>query len=488
MATYGISPTGFYAKPLSVIDDEVDEDLRGILGDSAGTEEDGKIPAASLAGQLKALLVDIFAAQWDLQQSVCASFDPAKATGRQQDALCSITGTVRSVPRLTVATGTCIGTPGTALDVGRVATVEGTNSRLISATGVNLATGVAYTPSGTYVAGDLRYIPGQNRYYQCIFHGAGNGSGPSGTGSDITAGDAEWKFLGEGIGIANTPFYAERTGPLGVATGALSTIATPVNGWNAVTNLLQGVAGSNRETDAALRVRREQELATTGNTTVDAIRANILQVNQGSTDPNHEPADSCSVFFNDTDSTDANGVPPHSVEALVYGGTTQDIAQAIWDSVGAGTRTYGNRSDTVLDSEGNNQTVNWSRPTEVQIWVYATGRYQASEWPDGSDSVVAQAMLSALLTSTASWPPSRDVRTSPLNAAFMRGPAGTTGGIAIVPADPSSDPVTGLLEVDPLYISTASGVTGTTQISIGTRQIAVFDASRCFITATTEDP
>lgn len=485
---YGIGPTGLLVKPLSVVDTELDDGIRGILGDSAGTDADGKIPLASLAGQLKALLVDKESAQWDLIAAVHASLDPSKAAGVFLDTVSAITGSRRQAARRSVATGTCIGDPLTSLEAGRVALVDGTASRFATATGFAIATGVAYTPSGSFSMAELRYIPGQDRTYRCIATGIGDASGPSGVAADITAGNAHWTYLGEGIGYVHAPFIAEQVGAIGVATGSLNDIATPVSGWNVVTNLLAGTAGAQKEKDSAFRSRRDQELAAPGNTTADAIRANILAVNAGSADPNHEPPTACTVFFNDTDYTDSNGVPPHSVEILVQGGTTADIAQAIWDSVGGGTRTYGTRTDIVLDSGGTSQAVNWTRPTEVPIWLYATGRYDASLWPPSSDALVAQTMLSALLTYTADWPIARDPRTSPLNGAFMRGPAGTTGGLAIVPADAGAAPVPGLLEVDPISISTATGVTGTAQIAISAREIAVFDTSRCVIDAAPEAP
>lgn len=489
MGIYGLSPTGLYAKPLTVIDDEVDAGLRGILGDAAGTDADGKIPTASLAGQLKALLVDKEAAQWDLLEAIHAELDPNKADGVFQDAICAMTGTVREQARSTVATGTCFGTPNTSLVSGRAATVNSTTARFSTATGFVLATGTAYTVAGTYSIGNLRFIAGQNRHYQCITAGlASTASGPSGTSSNFTDGAAAWKYLAEGVGLVHVPFIADTKGAIGVATGTLATIATPVDGWNVVNNLLAGDIGAAREVDAALRARRAQALAAAGNTTVDAIRANILKVNEGSTDATHLPPTACIVFYNDTDYTDANGMPPHSVEVLVQGGTTADIADAVWASVGAGTKTYGTRSDSVTDSEGNSQTVNWTRPTEIPIWLYATGRYDAAQWPAGSDTVVAQSMLSAILTYTADYPIARDVRQSPLFAAFMRGPAGTTGGLAYYPADPGAPPVPGLLEVDPLHISTATGVTGTAQITIARREIAVFSAANVTIIASSEDP
>jgi hypothetical protein len=487
MTTWGITPTGYRAKPLSVVDDEIDQGLRSILGDAAGTDADGKIPLESMAGQLKALIVDGIAAQWDLMESVAASLDPNKAAGVFQDSIAALTGTLRNASRRSVATGLCVGNPNTSLTVGRAATVDGTASRFSTATGFAIATGTAYTSSGTYAVGDLRYSPGQERHYLCTAAGIGSASGPSGIAAAIYDGGPYWRYLGAGIGIVPAIFIADVVGAIGVATGSLNTIATPVSGWDAVYNRLAGDAGALQETDSALRARRAQELAAAGNTTVDAIRANILAVNAGSEDVNHQPPLSCTVFYNDTDATDSTGLPPHSIECLVQDGTDGDIAQAIWDSVGAGTRTYGSSSATATDSENNTHTVYFTRPTEIPIYVRGVGRYDAREWPTGSETVVAESMESALLTYTAVWPPARDVRTSPLIAAVMRGPAGTTGGVALVPAPDGSDPVPGLLELETFSISTASGTTGTAQISISGREIAVFDSTRVFFDATTEE-
>lgn len=484
---YGLTPTGFYAKPLTVIADEVDAGLQGILGQSAGTDSDGKLPTASRAGQLKALIVDGYAAQWDGQEALFASVDPNKNSGASQDVVCSITGTTRNPSRQSLATGTCVGVPLTSLPVGRAATVQGTASRFSTPSGATIATGTAWAASGAYLIGDMRYA--NSRTYQCIATGIAGASGPTGTSSNFTDNQVHWKYMGDGIGFVHVPFISDSVGAIGVATGSLNTIVTPISGWNAVTNLHPGDVGAAQELDSALRVRRDQELSAPGNTTVDAIRANILKVNEGSSDSTHAPPTACEVFFNDTDFTDVNGLPAHSVEILVQNGTDADIAQAIWDSVGAGTATFGDQESDVVDSEGNPQTVRWTRPTEVPIYVTATGRYDAADWPQNADLLVAQAMLSALLTFTGSFPIKLDVRASPLLAAFLRGPSQLdTNGAAVVPADPDADPVSGLLEVDPLYFGTSASPSTSTQIAITRRQIATFDSSRCVLTASSEDP
>jgi hypothetical protein len=485
---YGFGASGFYAKSLEVIEQEIDDGLKGILGESAGSNPDGTIPVESGAGQLKTFLVDREAAIWDLIQAAVASFDPNQATDASQDAVCSITGTIRAGARASVATCIAVGDALTVLQPGRVASVETTGARFVSATGMTLSALAAWASSTTYLVGDLKSNNDQTFY--CTTSGVSAGSGgPSGTATAITDNTVTWRYLGEGLAAVTLLLSSEDTGPIGALAYALNEIETPVSGWNAIANPLDAVAGRNQESSAALRVRRDAELASTGNTTKDAIRANILKVNEGSTDPNHEQPTTVKVFYNDTDFTDANGLPPHSVEVLVQDGTDSDIAQAVWESIGGGgTVTFGGVTGTALDSENNTQYVKFTRPTEVPVYVGGTVRYDASEWPAGSDTTVAQAALSALLTYTTDFPIGRDVRTSALNGAMMRGPyALTASGSALVPAPEGSPAVPGMLELDPLYIG-ISGASGTSQISISSRQVAVFDSSRVTLTAASEEP
>lgn len=494
MADYGVTDAGFIAKPLSVIDDEVDAGIQGILGRSAGVVA-GKLPTESFGGQLKAFIVDREATIWDLLEAEHASHDPNQNSGESQDAVASISGALRNARRFSIATGMCIGDPYTQLIPARVGTVTNTNARYLSRSNPSTADGsftiaalTAWASGTGYSVGDQR--TNNNRAYVCITAGTSAGSGgPTTTDADITDNTVHWKYMGEGTGAVGVTFQAETSGAIGALAGALATIGTPVVGWHTLINLNDAIVGAPREDDASFRRRRDQEIASTGNTTADAIRANILRVNQGSTDPNHLPVTSCQVLFNDSDSVDVNGLPPHSYEAVVYGGTAADIAQAIWDSKGAGTYTNGTRTDTVTDSQGNAQQVSWTIPSEVDIYAIGTGAYDPKQWPSGSDALVANTMMSALLTFTAGYLPGVDVRQTPLSAAMLRGPAETdTNGAAVVPASAGADPVPGLLEIPTLYIGTSPSPAGSAQINISVRQIAIFSSSNITLTATSEAP
>ena len=75
------------------------------------------------------------------------------------------------------------------------------------------------------------------------------------------------------------------------------------------------------------------------------------------------------VYENCTDSANTAGLPAHSIEAVVLGGQDMAIARAIWARKAAGIQTYGSSNATVIDASGNNQTVNFSRPNQVAIYV-----------------------------------------------------------------------------------------------------------------------
>lgn len=496
MATYGVLSTGFLAKPLAVIDSEIDSDLQSILGASAGTEPDGTIPLASKAGQLKSMMVDREAAIWDVMENIYTSRDPNQATDASLDALCALTGITRDSKAYSQVTVTCTGTPLTVLPVGRVVTVTDSGSRFLSLAAsaadthypnATIVAATAWAALTAYAVGDKR-TNSANMYY-CITAGTSAGSGgPTTTSSDITDGTVHWEFLGIGTGYVDVDYQAESAGAIGASAGLLANIATPVDGWRAAFNVLDAATGTATESNNALRKRRQQALASSGNTAADAIRANILQVNEGSSDAAHQPPTACTVFFNNSDLTDANGLPPHSVEVLVQNGTDADIAQEVWNSVGAGTAMYGNQTTVITDSQGESQTVKWSRPTEVPVYVTATVYYDASQWAASSETVVAQWALSALLTYAADVPIGLDVRSSALTGAFMRGPAGVDDSGTFRIATEDDIAITGLLEVSPLYFGTTASPATSTTVSISLRQIATFDSSRCVITATTETP
>jgi len=163
-------------------------------------------------------------------------------------------------------------------------------------------------------------------------------------------------------GTATLTMKAVNTGPLTAAAGTLTVIETPVSGLTSITNAAdQYTLGSDVETDSALRLRRALSLRAIGNSAVESIRAKLLEV---------AGIAECYVFENTTGSTDANGLPAHSFEAVVTGSyTAQTVLDTIWASKPAGIASYGTSSGTVTDSMGVSHTVYYSQAAAVDMNV-----------------------------------------------------------------------------------------------------------------------
>lgn len=153
------------------------------------------------------------------------------------------------------------------------------------------------------------------------------------------------------------------TGAVAALAGSITTINTPTRGWVSVTNPLAATVGVAAETDAQLRVRQSQSVALASLTPFDAVDGAIANV-EGVT--RHK------LFENDTETTDANGLPEHSISAVVEGGDATEIANTIRSVKGQGVSTYGTTAVVVTDKYGNPYTIRFSRPVDVPVYVSIT--------------------------------------------------------------------------------------------------------------------
>jgi uncharacterized phage protein gp47/JayE len=184
---------------------------------------------------------------------------------------------------------------------------------------------------------------------------------------------------------AGGDFEADTAGAFPVPANSLDTIVTAVSGWNEVDNPSSGLTGRGRESDSDLRIRRANTLLT-GNATDDAIAVAISN--------NVTGVSRVTVTSNRLDETSPDGLPPHSFEAVVVGGDDADIGQQIWLTQPSGIQSYGTESVIVVDSEGNNQTVYFSRPTAVYIWVKVKrDLYDEETYPADGDEAIKTAIV-----------------------------------------------------------------------------------------------
>ncbi|HDE1860602.1 TPA: baseplate J/gp47 family protein [Klebsiella pneumoniae] len=153
------------------------------------------------------------------------------------------------------------------------------------------------------------------------------------------------------------------SGAVAAVAGSVNGINTPTRGWASVTNPLAATVGVAAETDAELRVRQSQSVALASLTPFDAVDGAIANV-EGVT--RHK------LFENDTEATDSNGLPPHSISAIVEGGDATEIANTIRSVKGQGVSTYGTTAVIVTDKYGNPYIIRFSRPVDVPIYVSIT--------------------------------------------------------------------------------------------------------------------
>jgi uncharacterized phage protein gp47/JayE len=233
--------------------------------------------------------------------------------------------------------------------------------------------------------------------------------------------------------------------------GTLTVMVSAIAGVTSVTNALDAELGTDIETDAAFRLRRSQLLRQSGSGTVAAIRADVRAV---------EDVDEVYVYNNPTSSTSVDGLPPHSFEVVVRGGADADIRQAIFDSQPAGIESYGTTSGTVTDEQGDSQTVKFTRPTDVDMWVDVEVVIDSANFPTDGDDQIKQAIVDYWESSD-----QRIGKDVVVNAFY--------GSIYAIP---------GVSQVTVLEIDDINPPVNTTTTAITSRQIAVFDTSRITVT------
>lgn len=296
------------------------------------------LTATSLLGQLIGVSASQARQLWEALQAVYASRDPRQATGDALAAILALTGDAY----LAAAPST-----------------------------VRMNFDI---PAGTYAVGQLKV------------NVAGDSTKVFANKNEITT---------AGGSLTNQLFECLANGPTVANAGTLTEITNPVAGFANPTNPAAADVGRNEETAAAARIRRILGLARKGSASVDALRADL------SNEENVPGVDFAAVLENDTDVTDGNGLPPHSIRAVVLGGDDEDIARTIFNSKAGGIATSGGVTVTVTDASGNDHDISFSRPTTTGIKFSGSFDYLEGSYED--DTAAADAVKAALLAEFAAY-------------------------------------------------------------------------------------
>lgn len=409
---YGVTDTGFVKKDITVIKAELEALLKALFGDNINVDPD------STFGQFIGTFSKQGADFWDGLEQVYHSQYPNTADGVSLDNVAAINAITRKAATETFVESVLFGTEGTVVTAGSQAELEETSEIFELRTAVTISALAAVKAECSVPA------TGGADYTVTINTSTFTGSGASITAivaaivADITAGsepveatdnldgsftivsnDAVTSFsvsVGTDVDLDSFGSYgifdAVIAGATPVPVGTLTIIVTPISGWNSVDNLLIGQIGTDVETDVEFRLRRLNDLAAVNAATLDAIRSRISNDVEG--------VSQVIVLENRTDIVDSGGRPPHSFEAVVVGGESQDIGEKIWEVKPAGIATHKNTDPTfgisvnVTDSEGNIQIVNFSRPETIIVQVASRlTLYSEESFPIGGNDAVREAIL-----------------------------------------------------------------------------------------------
>lgn len=453
---YGLSTTGFRRKRQADILDEMKTTARATFGANINLQP------TSILMQLLGIFSEREALIWELAEAVYNSQYPDTAEGVQLDNIASISGVVRLPAQPSRINNVHMkGDVGTVIPAGTTFSVVGNpTARFRSDGAVTLIAGQdevqkitfgAVPTSGSFKLGHLGVVTDAIPFSATaqVVQDALNAlqylstvlvTGNFTTGFTITFQDSDGKIdqpilvisdktltasavavtttvieQVKGIPQGSVNVTADTDGPTDAPIYTLTVIETPVTGLDAVLNLEEVILGRNEETDGEYRIRRIESLQRAGSATVEAIRARLLEIQE---------VNEVVIFENITMATDSNGLPPKSFKAFVQGGDDQEVADAIWKNKPAGIETFGAVTKTVVDSQGVNQTINFSRPTEVPIYITIEIRKDTSPLSQWATLTGPDLVKEALVNHVAGFKIGQDVIVYPKLIASLNSIAG----------------------------------------------------------------
>ena len=371
MQDYGVTDKGFVLKRMDTILEQIHADL------SEGFGFDTRLTGASFLNTLIMTFAGQVADLWEIAQDTYYSKSPSTAEGVNLDNAVQYGGIRRAASRRTGYPLHCTGDDGTLVRKGViVATDTMPEIRLYSASDFKITREnsnairikvAAVEKDAVYsvsINGEQFNYSNANAGYEVKY----DGSEGILSISDLTVSRNNFFVSSDNLttksvtSIANflTEDYGEITLPYGIVTKMINNIS----GFNAVVNRLEPIYGRLQETDIELRQSYIAKSALRSNTMIDSIVAELLN--------NVTGVESASGYENETDTTNERGMPPHSIEIIVDGGDTNQIAEAILKRKAGGIYTYGNVAASVVGKYGESIPVRFNRPEYLYAWMKVT--------------------------------------------------------------------------------------------------------------------
>jgi hypothetical protein len=254
-----------------------------------------------------------------------------------------------------------------------------------------------------------------------------------------------------------------------VGPGAISVLRSTISGVEEVTNASETTGGRDRENDTELRERAKDNLSSGSRASASALISALMD---------DDDVTSVTIFINDLNVANGDGQPGHSFELVVEApdeaAVLNRLAQAIADTKAAGDTSVGGyygtaKTGTATLVNGQTETINFSLPTGVQIYVDID--MTVTEEYAGDDAVrdsIVRYIGGVLSTGNTD-----DGRLSVGSDVIY-------GSVEYAIRD-----VTGVYDINTLEVGTSASPTGTTNISITNGEKATANATDGSITFTT---
>lgn len=494
MTTYGVISTGFLKKPLETVVEELEDDERELISASLNLLPSG------VYGQTNGIFGGKLAEMWDVAEANYAASYPDTATDAGLDGILALTGTTRlaasestvTLDRIFLEDGATI-PAGSTVSVGALGvqfeTLAAVSNSLGYASTFSVAAQSVETGEQQGLAGTIDTIQSpETGWSAACAVSAGNtetyalSNGQTLTvkvdqGAEQTATFETADFVA--IGAATAAEVAavidtDISGATAADEGGMPRITSDTDGTGSAIQVTGGTAntalgfptvlikgfnsldatlGRDEETDAEARLRREQLFSLGGAGTVEAIRAQVLEV---------DDVLQCFVFSNRTMTVDGDGLPAKSFEVVVSGGAAADIAETIWEYMPAGIEDHGDESEIITDSQGFSQTIYFTRPTELDMYIDITVTTDSTYPSDGDAQVKA-----ALVAFGDALQIGEDVIVAQMKSCVLE----SNGG------------VTGVTDVTVFEVDEVTPPVNTANYTVDSRELAVFDTSRIVVTS-----
>lgn len=198
--------------------------------------------------------------------------------------------------------------------------------------------------------------------------------------------DQTWTL--DSSGTATVDITCTTVGEIEADANTITTIVDTVAGLVSVNNPTPATPGTSAESDGSLRLKRATAVGRPGNNQIDSMLGELYAV---------DGTRRVKVYENDTNTTDSNGLPPHSIAPIIDGGTDADVAMAIYTKKNPGVALYQAGTPVSVDVTSptypdNVKTIKFSRPEYVDMVIAVTIKNDGS-LPSNTQDLIRDAFI-----------------------------------------------------------------------------------------------